>query len=293
MDLLNSIMSNGWSVFILMIVCLVLLVVAVKKLFGAVSIIPRSVCVCFSIIFIYIICIIFSDKIGEEFNALVLAMPFGEIISAGKIVDFAMLYQQSRDGFGGFFGQMVQIFYLAVIVIFVQSIVHKSDKKDKDTSFMKEFVMWFCKECIVLAIAIVANMIIGKTFSVLTEHMGWIGKIIGSAPMLVFVAMFILLLVLAVIKVVKAIILLTVPVFGLLLSFFSDNQLGKSVISAFVATGIMIALIGILGELKLDIYGRISSSLQASGGILIVALMILVLLAIWFAVYRLWKLTDK
>lgn len=295
MEIVNSIMSNGWVVATLMFVGLVLLVIAAKKICGAFSTIPRSVCVCFSIIFIYIVCIALTNEVGAGFNMLVTAMPFGESIAAGDVVDFTTLYQSSRSSLGGFFGQLVQIFYLAVIVNFIQSFFHKFDSKKSGVKmfFMADFWLWYFKECVIVFAAMLINLLINKGLSALAERMGWAGTILESAPMILFVVMAVLVVVVAVMKIFKAAVFATIPILGVFLTFFSENRLGKSIMSAFMATGIMVCLIGILGELDINLAGKVSTTLQAANGVMIVAFTILVLFLVWFVAYRLWKLLDK
>ncbi len=295
MDFFNSLMSNGWLVAILMLVGLVLLVIAARKICGAFSTIPRSVCVCFSIIFIYVVCIALTNDSSSGYTMLITAMPFGESITAGDVVDFTTLYQSAQSSLKVFFEQLVQIFYLAVIVNFIQSFFHRFDGKKAGVKifFMIDFWIWYVKECVIVFAALIINMLINMGLSALAERVGWAGPIVESAPMVIFIVMAILLVVISVMKVFKAAVFATIPVLGVFLTFFSENRLGKSIISAFMATGIMVCLISILGELDINLAGKVSEVIQTSNGIMIFVFTLLVLLFVWFIVYRLWKLLDK
>lgn len=295
MDFLNNIMSNGWVVALLMLVGLVLLVIAAKKICGALSTIPRSVCVCFSIIFIYAVCIALTNDAGAGYNMMITAMPFGESIAAGDIADFASLYRSSQSSLGGFFGQLVQIFYLAVIVNFIQSFFHKFDTKKAGPKmfFMVDFWLWYFKECVIVFAALIINLLINKGISALADRMGWAGTILESAPMVLFIVMAVLVVVITILKIFKAAVFAAVPVLGVFLTFFAENRLGKSIMSAFMATGIMVCLISILGELDINLVGKVSTTLQAANGVMIVAFTVLALFLVWFIVYRLWKMLDK
>lgn len=295
MDFLNSIMSDGRTVALLMLAGLMLLVIAAKKICGALSTIPRSVCICFSILFIYAVCVLLTNDAGAGYNMLITAMPFGESIATGDIADFASLYRTSQSSLGGFFGQLVQIFYLAVIVNFIQSFFHRFDVKKAGAKifFVVDFWLWYFKECIIVFAAMIINLLINRGLNALAERMGQAGIIVESVPIILFIVMAVLVVLITILKIFKAAVFAAVPVLGVFLTFFSENRLGKSIISAFMATGIMVCLISILGELDINLAYKVSATLQAANGVMIIAFTVLALFFVWFIVYRLWKMLDK
>ena len=297
MGLLDGLIQNTMLLAVLMGIGLLLMIIGARKICGAFSTIPRSVNICFGILFIYIVSIALMRDYAAGYNVMVGALPFGEYIKAGDIADFSSLFKASTESFSSFFSQVVQIFYIAVLVNLMESLIHGFDKKKKvkGAAFWLDFFFWYFKECIIVFAVMLLNLGIKLGLKKLGENMDWpyTEQVFNWFLIILFVVMAVLLAVITAIKLFKAALFAAVPVLGVFLSFFSENRLGKSIVSSFMSTGIIVCLVSILCKLDLDIGGKISGLIATSEGIMIIGFTILALLIVWYAVFTLWKVLDK
>lgn len=282
---------------ILMLVGLVLLVVGARKICGAFSTIPRSIYICFGILFVYIISIALMQDYAAGYEMMVSALPFGEQIKAGDFADLFNLFNASTMSFSAFFSQAVQIFYISVLVNLIESFFHGFDKKKKvkGAAFWLDFFFWYFKECIIVFAVMLVNLGIKLGLQKLGEKMNWpyTEDVFNWFLIILFVAMAVLLVVITFMKLFKAAVFAAVPVLGVFLTFFSENRLGKSIISSFMSTGIIICLVSILNQMNVNMGGKISSFVAGAQGTMIGAFTLLALLLVWFVVFILWKAMDK
>lgn len=297
MNPLEWLMQNPTALAVLMLLGLVMMVIGARKICGAFSTIPRSIYICFGILFVYIISIALTQEYSAGYEMMVSALPFGEQIKAGDFADLFNMFNASAISFSVFFSQVVQIFYMSVLVNLIESFFHGFDKKKRilSAAFWLDYFFWYFKECIIVFAVMLANLGIKLGLQKLGEKMGWpyTEEVFNWFLIILFVAMAVLLVVITFMKLFKAAVFASMPVLGACLEFFSKNRLGKSIISSFMSTGIIICLVSILNQMNVNMGGKISSFVAGAQGTMTGAFTLLALLMVWFVVFILWKALDK
>lgn len=242
---------------------------------GTIKEIPRAVLLSFAVIFVYILAL--SVDMSEASTIFVTSIPFIEQIKGFNVIvqqisnvgDWASFYQVLSKHFISieFLDETVNL----LIFSFEVSLVHSIVFPKKHHKWWCDWFIWYLKECLVIGLLILLNSIIIKMIEIALPDLvvAWVPRI--------FIGLLAITIILCAAKMVFK---FTFPILDIFISFFTNNFVGKVMISSITTTGTLILIA----------FGFIIFKIQVPQGILIsVGLMPVgvVFFLVWYILYAL------
>lgn len=197
--------------------------------------------VCFTIIFVYVVSIVaFGENAHMQIFAT--ALPY-----MNDIVDGTSLTLMLETNIPAFAAEMAQVFFLSVTISILKLIGNRFVQPFSwglVTNILKaplNFFRWYFIECFIVLIAMGANVGLDYVFT----------AILGSAfakwlPIVVFSALVILMVIIALSKIIKTVTFFALPIWGKIWTFMGDNPVGKIIKGSFFTTLIIVGVLLIL-----------------------------------------------
>lgn len=201
---------------------------------GLIKEVPRSALLCFAVIFVYIIA--FAVDTSEANAMFLTSIPFiKQIKMFNKIIqqlsnmgDFTSIMQSLSNEFSiiDFLDQAINLCFLTFEVGFI----HKVLFPNRHHKWWIYWFIWYLKECLAIGVLIILNSyILNGASSMLPESVVWIPRI--------FMILLVATIILCTLKLIFKFIF---PLLDVFISFFSNNFVGKLIISSIISTGILI-----------------------------------------------------
>lgn len=202
---------------------------------GLIKEVPRSALLCFAVIFVYIIA--FAVDTSEANAMFLTSIPFiKQIKMFNKIIqqlsnmgDFTSIMQSLSNEFSiiNFLDQAINLCFLTFEVGFI----HKMLFPNRHHKWWIYWFIWYLKECLAIGVLIILNSyILNGASSMLPESVVvWIPRI--------FMILLVATIILCTLKLIFKFIF---PLLDVFISFFSNNFVGKLIISSIISTGILI-----------------------------------------------------
>lgn len=269
---LEAFVKSPWAIFLLCLglFCLVLGIV-LRIACGASSGLSRSATTCLGIVFIYVFAFALE---GANAHTNVLLHAFSDTTLSKTLplipilADYASIYVAFKTGFGALFTELVQMFTLAFMVDIMDGLL----KKVIRSNF---FLIWYFRACLVVLAAMVGNILVDL---LLRQFLP--GFLVDWLPALLFILIGVVAVLAFLGQILKRVAFFANPVLGALVSFFSMNPFGKTLVNAFLATIVLVLAVQILEILGLA--GQIAAVGGFLGGCLAA---MLVVVPIWYVVY--------
>lgn len=242
---------------------------------GTIKELPRAVLLSFAVIFVYILAL--SVDMSEASTIFVTSIPFIEQIKGFNVIvqqisnvgDLASFYQVLSKHFVSteFLDEAVKL----LIFSFEVSLVHSIVFPKKHHKWWCDWFIWYLKECLVIGILILLNSIALKMLEIALPNLVvvWMPRI--------FIGLLSITVILCAAKVVFR---FTFPILDIFISFFTNNFVGRVMISSITTTGTLILIA----------FGLMIFKVRIPQGILVtVSLMPIgvVFLLVWYILYAL------
>lgn len=266
-EMINEIVSWDYLNILIIIGFFLLLIGAVLRVAGGfvpVKFLSDSVLSCFGILFIYVLAIVVLG-IGETYDNLF----FGGVPFFNELSDFSSLFTVYKTNPDYFFKEIIKVFTLS----FTYSFFNRLTKS-------KNFVVWYFLQCLFVCLSMFINSLIGI---LLDKYLPKIA--VEWIPIIIFALLSIVLLLLIARLIFKTLAFFTNPVVGAFLSFFTDNFIGKNLISAFGVT-VFFALLALIFKNAVGVTSLVAG-LNSSFAFVPT---VLLLIALW---YICWVLLKK
>lgn len=189
---------------------------------------PKSAAACFAILFIYIVAIAAGGP-DVHGNVILNSLPF-----IGDLSDYSGVYVQLKTNFAAFFLEVVKLFLLAFSVNILQDLILFGKGKN--------VIIWYACQCFVMALAMAANYGVDLLMRrYLPEGFAeWL-------PAVLFILVGTILLLTLLKAIFKTVKFFSNSVLTTILSFFSQNWLGRHITQAFLST-LALALVVVLTD---------------------------------------------
>lgn len=242
---------------------------------GLIKEIPRSVLLCFAVIFVYFIALSIDT---QSANAIfITSIPFFEQIKNYNVIlqqlnnvnDWTTIYQTLSDYFisMNFYDEVIKLWFFSLEVGLIHILVFPKRR----FSLWIDWFIWYLLEALAVGILIIVNYLLSFIINRYIPDFVtvWLPRIL--------VALLILIIISSAIKLITKFVF---PFLDLFISFFTKNLIGKAVISSVTTTGILILITFFLIIFKIPIPNGILISAQLLP-------MIIPFIIIWYIVYAL------
>lgn len=240
---------------------------------GMIKEVPRTVLLCFAVIFVYFLAL--SVDLSEASAIFVTSIPFIEQIKGFNIIvqqisnlgDWSSIYGVLSEHLISleFFDEIIKLW----IFSFEVSLIHSILFPQKHHKFLYDWFIWYLKECLVIGVLIILNSIVLRV----------IERVIPDLLIIWMPRMFMGLFVMAIILcAMKLFFKFAFPFLDVLISFFTNNGIGRLMVSSVTTTGTLILIVFGLMIFKVKVPQEILATVK-------VAPMLVVFLLLWYILY--------
>lgn len=248
-----------WKAALILLLGTFLMSVFGRFVFGKRSVLNNAVSSAFAILFIYAVSIVMRSA-GAQFSALITPLPFVSISG-----DSIQLFNFVGAHYTAISSEVLSMIILSFLVNLSDGWIPKG----------KGILGWFFFRCLTVVIAYLMHLIVVGLFATYLPE-----GIVTYAPV-ILLGILIILLLTGALKIVVGAALTTVnPIIGGLYTFFFATIIGKQVTKAVLTTAILSAIVFGLHHVGVGVISIASAALLAYIPIA------LILIVLWFIVYK-------
>lgn len=205
---------------------------------GIIKEIPRAVLLCFAVLFVYFLAL--SIDISETSTIFVTSIPFIKQIRGfnsivqqiSNVGDWTSIYQIFSEQFFSieFLDEVIKLW----IFSFEVSLIHSILFPQKHYKWWYDWFIWYLKECLAIGVLILFNSKVLKGIGRILP-----GFLINWLPR-IFMGLLATSIILCTLKLIFK---FAFPLLDVIISYFTNNSIGRLMVSTTITTGVLILIV--------------------------------------------------